>query len=83
MVIIGLKKLKKQQEIQRYVDEHNIRKTYIFYFKKFKYEYNLKNTEVEYIEYSDIIMYKELIKFDEMIKDGSLLEAVEKVVELR
>ena len=32
---------------------------------------------------SDVIMHQELIKFDEMIKDGTLLEAVEKVVTLR
>lgn len=73
MVIIGLKKLKKQQEIQSYVDEHNIRKTYIFYFKKFKYEYNLKNTEVEYIEYSDIIMYKYFYRLLEEIDSNCLI----------
>lgn len=31
----------------------------------------------------DVIMHDELVKFDEMIKDGSLLEAVEKVVTLK
>ncbi len=79
MVIIGLKKLKKQQEIQRYVDEHNIRKTYIFYFKKFKYEYNLKNTEVEYIEYSDIIMYKYFYRLLEEI-DGNCLIVCDEIM---
>jgi len=28
-------------------------------------------------------MHDELVKFDEMIKDGSLLEAVEKVVTIK
>lgn len=32
---------------------------------------------------NDIIMHDELVKFDEMIKDGSLLEAVEKVTPLK
>lgn len=31
----------------------------------------------------DVIMHDELVKFDEMIKDGSILEAVEKVVDLK
>ena len=31
----------------------------------------------------DVLMHDELVKFDEMIKDGSLLDAVEKVVELK
>ncbi|MBQ8563830.1 MAG: histidine ammonia-lyase [Firmicutes bacterium] len=31
----------------------------------------------------DVILHDELVKFDEMIKDGSLLEAVEKVVTLK
>ena len=47
-----------------------------------KAAYDFIRTESEPID-SDIIMHRELIKFDEMIKDGSLLEAVEKVVELR
>lgn len=47
-----------------------------------KAAYDFIRTKSEPID-SDIIMHKELIKFDEMIKDGSLLEAVEKVVELR
>lgn len=47
-----------------------------------KAAYDFIRTKSEPID-SDIIMHRELIKFDEMIKDGSLLEAVEKVVELR
>lgn len=31
----------------------------------------------------DVIMHDELVKFDQMVKDGSLLEAVEKVVTLK
>ena len=31
----------------------------------------------------DVIMHDELVKFDEMIKDGSFLEAVEKVVDFK
>ena len=31
----------------------------------------------------DIIMHDELAKFDEMVKDGSFLEAVEKVVDIK
>ena len=31
----------------------------------------------------DVVMHDELVKFEQMVKDGSLLEAVEKVVKLR
>jgi histidine ammonia-lyase len=31
---------------------------------------------------NDVILHDELVKFDEMIKNGELLAAVEKVVEL-
>ena len=44
--------------------------------------YDYIRTKADPID-EDVIMYNELKKFDEMIKDESLLDAVEKVVELR
>lgn len=73
MIRIGLGKLQKQKEIQKIVDNNEIKKVYVFYFKKFKYEYSLKNTEVEYIEYSDIIMYKYFYRLLEEIDKTSLI----------
>lgn len=79
MILIGLKKSKKQREIQSYIDTHNIKKTYIFYFKKFKYEYKLKNTDVEYIEYEDIEKYVYFYRLLEEI-DGDCLIVCDEIM---
>ncbi|MFA5169850.1 MAG: hypothetical protein WC420_03935 [Candidatus Paceibacterota bacterium] len=72
MIRIGYTQTEKENEIQAYIDSHKIKKTYIFYFKKFKPTFNL-NIESEYIEYSDIEMYKFFYRLLEEIDDSSLV----------
>lgn len=72
MLRIGLNKSEKEQEIQKLIKEKNIKKTYIFYFKKFKTRYEI-DSEVEYIEYNSIIMYKYFYRLLEEIESDSLI----------
>lgn len=72
MIRIGLNNIEKEKIIIEYIGNNNIKKCYIFYFEKFKYEYNL-DCEVEYIEYKDIEMYKYFYRLIEEIDNNSLL----------
>lgn len=73
MVIrIGLNQREKQKEIDQYLAQHEIKKVYCFYFKKFPYKYKA-DCEIEYIEYADIEMYKYFYRLLEEIDDKSLI----------
>ena len=69
---IGLNYEEKQKVINDYLNKHNINKIKCFYFKKFKYEYDV-NCEIEYIEYSDIEMYKFFYRLLEEIDENTLI----------
>lgn len=73
MVIrIGLNQREKQKEIDQYLAQHEIKKVYCFYFKKFPYKYKA-DCEIEYIEYADIEMYKYFYRLLEEIDDKILI----------
>lgn len=72
MIGIGLNSNDKQLEIKRYLKKHTIKKVYVFYFKKFKPSYKV-DCDIEYIEYSDIIMYKFFYRLLEEIGNDSLI----------
>lgn len=73
MIRIGLEYNEKQKIINKYLSENKyIKKVYCFYFKKFKYEYDV-NCEIEYIEYDDTEMYKYFYRLLEEIDDSSLI----------
>jgi hypothetical protein len=72
MIRIGLSTRQKQAEIAKYLKQHNIKKMYCFYFKKFPVKYNV-DCEIEYIEYADIEMYKYFYRLLEEIGENSLI----------
>lgn len=72
MIRIGLNHREKQKEVNAYLTEHNIKKIFCFYFKKFPVKYKV-DCEIEYIEYADIEMYKFFYRLLEEIDDASLI----------
>jgi len=68
MIRIGLTLCEKQNIINDYLNKNEIKKVYCFYFKKFKYEYDIA-CNIEYIEYADIEMYKYFYRLLEEIND--------------
>lgn len=72
MIYIGLTETQKKKEIQHFVSKQQIKKVYVFFFKKFKPQYKV-DCEIEYIEYSDIIMYKYFYRLLEEIDKSSLI----------
>ena len=73
MIRIGFGQKQKQKIITDYISEHpNLNKVYCFYFKHFKYEYNIP-VDVEYIEYEDIEKYKFFYRLLEEIDDNKLI----------
>lgn len=72
MIRIGLNSRDKQKVIDAYLQASEIKKIYVFYFKKFPVKYNV-DTEIEYIEYSDIEMYKFFYRLLEEIDNTSLI----------
>jgi len=72
MIRIGLSHREKQGEIDSYLQSHDIKKAYCFYFKKFPVKYKA-DCDIEYIEYSDIIMYKFFYRLLEEIDNKSLI----------
>ena len=72
MIRIGLSQKEKQREVDSYLQIHNIKKIFCFYFKKFPVKYNIP-CDIEYIEYSDIIMYKFFYRLLEEIDNSSLI----------
>ena len=60
--------------MKKYLQEHEIKKIYCFYFKKFKPDFSFPNMpEIEYIEYADIIEYIFFYRLLEEIDDKSLI----------
>ena len=72
MIRIGLNQNQKQKEVNGYIESHDIKKVYCFYFKKFKPSYNV-SCEIEYIEYADIEKYKFFYRLLEEIDNSSLI----------
>lgn len=72
MIRIGLNSREKQKVIDTYLQTHNIKKIYCFYFKKFPVKYNV-SVDIEYIEYADIEMYKFFYRLLEEIDDKCLI----------
>lgn len=72
MIRIGLSHREKQKEIDNYLQNHEIRKVFCFYFKNFPVKYKAE-CEIEYIEYADIEMYKFFYRLLEEINETSLI----------
>ena len=72
MIRIGLNGRDKQKVLDAYLAEHEIKKVYCFYFKKFPAKYKVP-VDIEYIEYADIEMYKFFYRLLEEIDDKSLI----------
>ncbi len=72
MIRIGLSSSEKQKVLDRYLDEHKIRKVFVLYFEKLKLNFRLK-VDCEYIEWKDIIMYKFFYRLLEEIDDECLI----------
>ncbi len=72
MIRIGLSSSEKQKVLDRYLDEHKIRKVFVLYFEKLKPNFWLK-VDCEYIEWKDIIMYKFFYRLLEEIDDECLI----------
>lgn len=72
MIRIGLSAREKQKVINDYLESHDIKKIYCFYFKKFPIKFNVP-VDIEYIEYADIEMYKYFYRLLEEINENSLI----------
>jgi hypothetical protein len=72
MIRIGLSHREKQKEINNYLQDHEIKKIFCFYFKSFPVKYKVE-CEIEYIEYADIEMYKFFYRLLEEINETSLI----------
>ena len=73
MIRIGLNHQEKQKVIKEYLTNHDIRQVKVFYFKQ-PTNYDFGDIDnVEYIEWSDIIMYKFFYRLLEEIDDNTLI----------
>lgn len=72
MIRIGFNNIQKQSTISEYLKNNKIEKVYVFYFKKFKPNFEV-DCEIEYIEYAAIEMYKYFYRLIEEIDNNSLL----------
>jgi len=72
MIRIGLGERQKQRVVKEYLKQHDIKKIFCFYFKKFPLKLNV-DCEVEYIERADIEMYKYFYRLLEEIDNSSLI----------
>lgn len=72
MIRIGLSEREKQREVDKYLQEHEVKMIYCFYFKKFPIKFNVP-VDIEYIEYADIEMYKYFYRLLEEINENSLI----------
>lgn len=70
MIYLGLNHAEKQTVITDVEQKQEIRKTYIFYYRK-KPDY--KSVNAEYIEWDDVIMYKYFFRLLEEIGKDSLI----------
>lgn len=75
MLRIGLSSKEKQKTVSDYISAHvEIKKIYVLFYKKFKPFYEVpSNVDIEYVEYSDIIMYKFFYRLLEDINNNSLI----------
>jgi len=72
MIRIGLSSREKQKVVDAYLQTHDIKKIYCFYFKKFPIKFKV-DCDIEYIEYADIEMYKFFYRLLEEIDGTSLI----------
>jgi hypothetical protein len=66
----------KQDEINRYIEQNEIKKMFVFYPKQFPlpiYPSQGVDVDIEHIEYADIIMYKVFYRLLEVIDNNTLL----------
>lgn len=72
MIYLGLHATSKADTIRRYAAAHNPRKIFVFAPERFPLRIETE-AEVEYVAYSDIIMYKYFYRLLEEIDDQTLL----------
>ncbi len=74
MVIrIGLKQSEKQKTLDDYLKNNKIKKVIVLYADKHESTYDFGGTEVEYVEWKDIIMYKFFYRLLEEINNEYLI----------
>lgn len=72
MIRVGLNRKEKQKVIDDYCKDKNFKKIFVLFYKKFKPNYKA-NCEIEYIEWTDIIMYKFFYRLLEEIDNDTLI----------
>lgn len=72
MIRVGLSQREKQKEVTEYIERHDIKKVFCFYYKDFLVIYKTE-CDIEYIEYADIEMYKFFYRLLEEIDNSSLI----------
>jgi hypothetical protein len=72
MIRIGFDYEQKQKCIEAYLSMHKIEKVYIFYFQKFKPEFQV-DCEIEYVEFTDLIEYNPFYRLVTEINKNSLV----------
>lgn len=72
MIRIGLGPRQKQNVVKNYLKQHNIKKVFCFYFKRFPLALKV-GCDIEHIEYADIEMYKYFYRLLEEINGDSLV----------
>lgn len=73
MIRIGLSSSEKQEVLDRYLAEHNIRKVFVLYFEKLRPEFRLAGVDCEYVEWKEIILYRFFYRLLEEIDDSCLI----------
>lgn len=71
MIYIGFDESEKDKIIYDYIKQFGIKKCFVFVPKEFKTEYDIEG--LEYIAYTDIIMYRVFYKLLEVIDNDTLL----------
>lgn len=72
MIRVGLNLREKQEVLDRYLEEHEIRKVFVLYFKKLRPEFRI-DIDHEYIEWDEIILYRFFYRLLEEIDDRCLI----------
>lgn len=72
MIRVGLNLREKQEVLDRYLEEHKIRKVFVLYFKKLRPEFRI-DIDHEYIEWDEIILYRFFYRLLEEIDDSCLI----------
>lgn len=73
MIRIGLGPRQKQEQVSKYIEANDISKVFVFSPGAFKLQFNVHECQVEYYDYTDIIMYKTFYPLLEKIDEHSLL----------